>query len=340
MSQTIPEGYYSLAEVFNFLGQDVFKGTWTGQELEIAKANVLHKALPDFEQYLIKELEPTLSGIHYQSRYEDFLNLDAHKLWDTWYACAHHLTERFEAHIGRSMKTETPVHLSDFLAPNTPFTTAQDFIACTMRYVSNKKRLEHMLYSAHLQVQIKDIRTGDIRDIPFKCWLYNENPRSDTLQFDLFTSSGTYGHHNTYRFDIYKGPLIISQKAFTNFRDGYYPTYDGKNDSEMYTELIEEKPMENPMHEGSPYMVAARRCYKDLNVSLENQPSRRDVYEWIEKNEPKLLKGLGDKKRIFTIIREPEMKKGGPFTGNAKKRKKTKKRNLSPKVSRLTSKTT
>lgn len=304
MSQTIPEGYYSLAEVFNFLGQDVFKGTWTGQELEIGKDNVPHKALPDFERYLIKALEPTLSGIHYQSRYEDFLNLDTQSLWDTWYACAHHLTEQFEAHIDRSMKTETPVHLSDFLAPNMPFTTAQDFIACTMRYVSNKKRLEHMLYSAHLQVQIKDTKTGDIRDIPFKCWLYNENPRTDTLQFDLFTSSGTYGHHNTYRFDIYKGPLIISQKAFTNFREGHpidYPEDMGMDIAKAH-----------PTFKASPYMKAMLQCHADLNVEIENQPCRRDVEQWIEQNAP-FIASQREKDYFFTFLRQPEMKKGGTW---------------------------
>lgn len=244
MDQTIPNGFYSLAEVFNILGQDVFKSDWTGQELAIGRDNLLHKALPDFEKYLIKALEPTLSGIFYQSFYKDFLNLDNQKLWNTWYSCIDNLTTLFEKHITWSQKTENPVNLSDFLAPNTPFKTSKDFIACTMRYLSNKKRLEHMLYITHLKAMIKDAKTGDVREIPFSCWLLQKDMYSGTIQIDLPTSTGIFGHHNSYMYEMYKGLFIISKKRFSNFRAGYALDYEGKTHPEEFNEMMKVKELE------------------------------------------------------------------------------------------------
>ncbi len=73
--------------------------------------------------------------------------------------------------------------------------------------------------------------------------------------------------------------------------------------------------------EGSTYMKLLAQCFKDLNISPTNQPSKQAVEAWISQHAP-ILKSQREWDYFFTFLREPEMKKGGVFTGKVRKKRK------------------
>ena len=75
MHHDIPEGYYSILEVFDFLGADTFRFSWTGKEVKIGKDDLLSKKLSYTAQWIRRELEAFSLGLYAHSKYGQYIEV-------------------------------------------------------------------------------------------------------------------------------------------------------------------------------------------------------------------------------------------------------------------------
>lgn len=235
ISQDVPTGYYSIVEVFNYLGRDIFTFQWTDEEIEIGKDQLLRQKLPHFEEWVFEQASELSKGSYAKDDYKDYVGFDSEK-WDLWYSLKKHFSDTLIRGTSYLFEDEKQMSLEDFVSPKTPFKDLDAFLQCTMRYLVTKRRVLRMLDGAPLKGYIKDNETGQIVSISYECWLGNERTDSRKFSMDLFRGMGIYKFHNGPKFEIFRGPVIISKKSFDIFREGKRPEME--SDYPLLTEEL------------------------------------------------------------------------------------------------------
>lgn len=338
MHHDIPEGYYSILEVFDFLGADTFRFSWTGKEVKIGKDDLLSKKLSYTAQWIRRELEAFSLGLYAHSKYGQYIEVGSHRQ-DLWCKLTKNFSQKIVNHISYLASEEKKFGLEYFLAPNSTALTLDSFVQHTMRYLATRRRLLLMLDGAPIKGYIQNAKTGEIHSIEYWCWLKSEEPFSPNFELNFFEGTGVYKFHNSTKFEIFRGPLLLSEKSFDAFREGERPEWepdwplrfkqelkkegrkkeqtaaaDLRNVNEGRESVTLETPIEPTLTpKGSTHMIILYKCFEELKISNNNQPSLDEVREWLKQNAP-FIHSEREIRRFFTILREPEMKKGGAWT--------------------------
>ncbi len=330
MHQDTPEEYYSIFEVFNFLGKDIFTFEWTGEEIRIGQDGLLAQKLPKIEEYFIKELNVFSFRPFSRKFYRDYTEFDS-KHRELWRKLTSKLSIKFFKELGGSFIRISLVSEEEFVFPNTPFKNSDDFIQSAMRYFVVRKRLLSMFNEKRIVGYLQDNDSGEICELPMESWSESKRDHPKGLLLDILKGEARYGFGMGSIFRNFHGPLIVPQESFNMFRRGVRAGYrkspstpeiipakeelgskmepDKKvlESSSAEESLVVEKESEAP-RKGSAHMIKLAECYEYFSLEENPMPAYREIEKWIKEHAPFIDT---ERKTLYFIafLREPGKKK-------------------------------
>lgn len=191
MGQIIPEGFSSLAEVFNDIGRHIFKDEWSNKEIECFTKRWHPKT-----QALLEQLKDFRAHRYFVEEWEEIKN-DLYKAW---------------AFSQESKAT----HSEDVVL------TIKNILATHMRFKVVIKGLLKVLDAGCLKAIIKDTNTGAIVTITAHKWL------AKNIEYNLINSTGSYEKHVHYSTVRYKGLLLVEKGELSEFMQTLSSEYKEK----------------------------------------------------------------------------------------------------------------
>lgn len=310
MDHGIPEGYYSILEVFDFLGADMFKFGWSGQEAGIGKDDLLGQKFPKFIKHFFGELYSFSRGLRGKNEYKDFIEIEKEKV-NLWCDLKTQLTDNIAEQIYLSRHTKDKISIDGYAYPDIPHRVIDDFALKLMQCFVARIRMISMLGEALIKTYIRDEKTGNIQAVPQTCWRRSERLPVLDFELDFFSGVGLYKFQNGPVFEIFKGPFFVSKKSFDCFRRG--KSIDFAPDSfplikeesapiqKIPTELI-------PALKGSAYMMKMVECYDYFKLDENPLPPDREIEKWI-KDHASFIKTKRKIDYFIAFLREPGRKK-------------------------------
>ena len=313
----IPEGYYSLAQIFHFLGQDIFgEPHWKEIADECGRYRIFHEMNEFVEKRILNRLSLfwlCLDRSRHYRRYTFFNMVD-------WCCC--NLLAHNMIHHDKEWK------IKDLIGNASPPKDLQLFMEYVFRYIIVKERLVSMLENTSLRALIHDKRTDHMQEIRVSLWGKPDSVECTQKEFeyDFLTGCGSYIHYNenTKMIEPYKGFLLVKKEKYEDFRKSYFWGCSERTLIELILalekDLKEIKETHVSKDEGqkwpsytTPEIEALKRVLSDYGISEENQPIVKTAMGYFQKECPGMSDNLAH--ALATVIRTSKVKKGG-FPGS------------------------
>ena len=191
MGQIIPEGFYSLAEVFNAIGWHIFKDEWSHKEIEC----------------FTKTLHPRAQGLLEQVK--DF-------------RAYRYSVEEWEEIRNALYKASAPSQESKAIHSEDVVLTIKNILATHMRFKVVIKGLLKALDAGCLKAIIKDTNRGATVSIAAHNWL------AKNIEYNLINSTGSYEKNVHYSTVRYKGLLLVEKGELLEFMQTLNSEYKEK----------------------------------------------------------------------------------------------------------------
>ncbi len=305
----IPEGYYSLTQVFHFLGRDTFgESAWKKMANECTHYRLLHEITPRLEKEIMSQIYVLLLSIDYSRnyrRYSSFTTIDS---------CL------CDLRVQNMIEHSHDWHMRDLIGSARPPENLKKFMEYVFRYILIKKRLVWMMEHAGLTIFIHDQRTDHTREISFTLWRASDFLEGNGFLYDFFTGFGSYTFSEDGIPIPYKGFLLVEKEAFEKFRAGDYESYSKEellDVIDLLTEKLKKQETQKeefqswPSHYTTPEIEGIKRVVSTYNITYENQPTVEQARDYFRKECPGITGNIAA--ALATVVRTPEVRKGGYY---------------------------